>query len=52
MSQASLHGVLTRSADMPEIVSKAGRARRAGMGLWPRLMSHRGGRLGLIIVLA
>ena len=58
MTQASLQtdelyqGVLTRSADMPETESRASRTRRVGMGLWSRLMSHRGGRLGLIIVLA
>jgi len=58
MSQASLQtdelyqGALTRSADMPKTGSKAGRALRAGTGLWSRLMSHCGGRLGLIIVLA
>lgn len=57
MSQASLRtdelhqGVLTRSADMPETESRVGRTRRVGMGLWSRLISHRGGRLGLIIVL-
>ena len=58
MAQASLQtdelyqGVLTHSVDMPETGSKAGRARRAGMSLLSRLMSHKGGRLGLIIVLA
>lgn len=52
MAQASLHGVLARSGDLPETGSKAGRACRAGVSLWSRLMSHRGGRLGLIIVLA
>lgn len=41
-------GALTRSADIPAL-SPADRART---GLWSRLMSHRGGRLGLIIVLA
>ncbi len=51
MGQASLHtdelyqGALARSADMSG--SSGARA-----GFWPRLMSHRGGRLGLIIVLA
>ena len=54
MGQASLRrdelyqGALTRSADIPAL-SPADRART---GLWSRLMSHRGGRLGLIIVLA
>jgi len=57
MGQASLRrdelyqGALTRSADMPAL-SPADRAGRARTGLWSRLMSHRGGRLGLIIVLA
>ena len=57
MGQASLRrdelyqGALTRSADMPAL-SPADRAGRARTGLWPRLVSHRGGRLGLIIVLA
>lgn len=51
MGQASLHtdelyqGALARSADMSG--SSGARA-----GFWTRLMSHRGGRLGLIIVLA
>ncbi len=51
MGQASLRtdelyqGALARSADMSG--SSGARA-----GFWPRLMSHRGGRLGLIIVLA
>lgn len=44
-------GALTRSADIPAL-SPADRAGRARTGLWSRLMSHRGGRLGLIIVLA
>ncbi|HNU94385.1 MAG TPA: ABC transporter permease [Bacillota bacterium] len=57
MGQASLRrdelyqGALTRSADIPAL-SPADRAGRARTGLWSRLMSHRGGRLGLIIVLA
>ena len=57
MGQASLRrdelyqGALTRSADIPTL-SPADRAGRARTGLWPRLVSHRGGRLGLIIVLA
>lgn len=57
MGQASLRrdelyqGALTRSADIPAL-SPADRAGRARTGLWPRLVSHRGGRLGLIIVLA
>lgn len=53
-------GALARSADMPALsladradrADRASRAGRAGMGLWSRLTSHRGGRLGLIIVLA
>lgn len=55
MAQASLQtdelyqGVLTRSTDMPETGSKTERAR---VSLLSRLMSHKGGRLGLIIVLA
>lgn len=66
MGQASLRtdelcqGALARSADMPALsladradrADRASRAGRAGMGLWSRLTSHRGGRLGLIIVLA
>ncbi len=57
MGQASLRrdelyqGALTRSADIPAL-SPADRAGRARTGLWSRLVSHRGGRLGLIIVLA
>lgn len=55
MAQASLQtdelyqGVLKRSTDMPETGSKTERAR---VSLLSRLMSHKGGRLGLIIVLA
>jgi len=55
MAQASLQtdelyqDVLKRSTDMPETGSKTERAR---VSLLSRLMSHKGGRLGLIIVLA
>ncbi len=55
MAQASLQtdelyqGVLTRSTDMPETGSQTERAR---VSLLSRLVSHKGGRLGLIIVLA